>query len=134
MTGLSQEIRDVLSLTPTEPGPSTATPERPSARVADRIARAEAKRKAREETTTPVARKRQKKTRTNTAVRETTGRRTKFVIKTKLESMLRDEFNADQKRAFVNKVQRIVRHVSDVTYATSLFLNWYCLRRLRKRC
>lgn len=91
----------------------------------------EAKRKAREETATPVVQKRPKKTGTDTAAREATDKRSKFIIKTKLESMPRDEFNADQKRAFINEIQRIVRHVSDVTYAASAFLNWYCLRRLR---
>lgn len=46
--------------------------------------------------------------------------------------MLRaEDFNQDQRTGFITEIRRVVRHLSDVTYAASLFLNWFCLRLLR---
>jgi hypothetical protein len=92
-------------------------------------ARSEAKRKARQKSSTTKS-----KNNPNVATEEAEAvgprtRRTKFVIKTKLEAMLRaEDFNQDQRTGFITEVHRVVRHISDVTYAASLFLNWFCLR------
>ncbi|KAG1446767.1 hypothetical protein G6F56_009472 [Rhizopus delemar] len=45
--------------------------------------------------------------------------RSKFVIKTNLETMLRPVLNQDQRDTFIN-IRRIVRHVSDVTLEVRL--------------
>ncbi|CAO3689669.1 unnamed protein product [Rhizopus stolonifer] len=65
--------------------------------------------------------------------RERNTGRSKFVIKTGLEVILRPVLNQGQRNTFVNFVRRSVHHVSDVMYAVSLFLNWFCIQKLSDR-
>ncbi|KAI7906309.1 uncharacterized protein BX663DRAFT_557996 [Cokeromyces recurvatus] len=116
------------------PSESSSTPVHLSEKVKMKQARSEAKRKARQESSTSESKR---KPSVETAETEAVGpspraRRTKFVIKTKLKAMLRAEnFNQDQRTLFVTEVRRVVRHLSNVTYAASLFLNWFCLKLSR---
>ncbi|KAI7902893.1 uncharacterized protein BX663DRAFT_486188 [Cokeromyces recurvatus] len=127
-SGMIQEFEKVVSLTPSALSESSSTPVHLSEKVKMKQARSEVKRKARQESSTTEFR-------VATAETEAIGpraRRTKFVIKTKLKAMLRAEnFNQVQRTLFVTEVHRVVHHLSDVTFAASLFLNWFCLRLLK---
>ncbi|KAI9473805.1 MAG: hypothetical protein EXX96DRAFT_610687 [Benjaminiella poitrasii] len=129
---LSLQFEKVVSPTPSTPTESSSAPVHLSEKVKMKQARSTAKRMARQE---PFTSESKRKPRVATEKNEVLGPRagrTKFVIKTKLEAMLRAaNFNQDQKTGFITEVRRVVRHFSDVTYAASLFLNWFYLRFLR---
>ncbi|KAI9481556.1 MAG: hypothetical protein EXX96DRAFT_650016 [Benjaminiella poitrasii] len=129
---LSLQFEKVVSLTPSTPTESSSTPVHLSEKVKMKQARSAAKRMARQESFTSESKRKPRAATVKTEVLVPRVGRTKFVIKTKLEAMLRAEnFNQDQRTGFITVVRRVVHHLSDVTYAASLFLNWFCLRLLR---
>ncbi|KAI8645950.1 hypothetical protein BD408DRAFT_429113 [Parasitella parasitica] len=131
-TEMTQEFEKAISLTPSTPTESTSTPVHLSERVRMKQMRSEAKRKTRQESSASEPKRNPVVAAEEVEERGPRARRAKFVIKAKLETMLRaDNFNQDLKPRFVTEIHRVVRHLSDVTYAASLFLNWFCLRLLR---
>ncbi|EPB90321.1 hypothetical protein HMPREF1544_02846 [Mucor circinelloides 1006PhL] len=112
-TGMSQEFKKAVSLTPSTPSESSSAPVYLSEKVKMKQARSEAKRKARQKSSTTKS-----KRNPNVALQQ------KW-----LKSA--EDFNQDQRTGFITEIRRVVRHLSDVTYAASLFLNWFCLRLLR---
>ncbi|KAG2177978.1 hypothetical protein INT43_003231, partial [Umbelopsis isabellina] len=122
----------VVSSTPSTPTESSSTPVHLFEKIKMKQARSEAKRMGRQESSTPNSKRQPRVATAVTEVADPRARRTKFVIKTKLEAMQRSgNFNQDQRTGFITEISRVVRHLSNVNYAASLFLNWFCLRLLR---
>ncbi|CEP10621.1 hypothetical protein [Parasitella parasitica] len=129
---MTQEFKKAVSLTPSSPSESSSAPVYLSEKIKMKQARSEAKRKARQKSPSTKSKRNPNVATEEAEVVCPRTRRTKFVIKAKLEAMLRaEDFNQDQRAGFITEVHRVVRHLSDVTYTASLFLNWFCLRLLR---